>query len=178
MRVAQSTAAELAELDVPRLADLYAELGTDFELSLDLNDPAAGEPVLDVAVAGAGAATGCGSARRRHRCSSSSSATRAPRRAPRPLARRQRVDGPLERHAARLAEPASTSVNMHHTDWTAGLVGLFHRFDVLAFAWDSQEVRHLRAAARRWTSTRSTPTTSTAWSRPSPSGRREADPVT
>ncbi len=34
---------------------------------------------------------------------------------------------------------------MHHTDWTAGLVGLFHRFDVLAFAWDLQEVRNLRA---------------------------------
>ena len=35
------TAAQLAELDVPRLADLYAELGTDYELSLDLYDPAA-----------------------------------------------------------------------------------------------------------------------------------------
>ena len=35
--------AELAELDVPRLADLYAELGTDYELSLDLYDPAAAD---------------------------------------------------------------------------------------------------------------------------------------
>jgi glycerophosphoryl diester phosphodiesterase len=34
---------------------------------------------------------------------------------------------------------------MHHTDWTPGLVELYHRFDVLTFAWDVQEVRHLRA---------------------------------
>jgi glycerophosphoryl diester phosphodiesterase len=54
-RVDQSTAAELAVLEVPRLADLYDELGTDYELSLDLYDPAARVPVLDVAVA-AGAA--------------------------------------------------------------------------------------------------------------------------
>ena len=54
-RVDQSTATQLAALDVPRLADLYAELGTDYELSLDLYDPKARVPVLDVAVA-AGAA--------------------------------------------------------------------------------------------------------------------------
>ena len=38
VRVAQSTAAELAELDVPRLADLYAECGTDFDLSIESGD--------------------------------------------------------------------------------------------------------------------------------------------
>jgi len=36
-------------------------------------------------------------------------------------------------------------MNMHHTDWSAGLVALFHRFGVKAFAWDVQEVRHMRA---------------------------------
>ena len=39
-------------------------------------------------------------------------------------------------------------MNMHHSEWTAGLVSLFHRFDVKAFAWDTQEVRHLRAMLR------------------------------
>ena len=29
-----------------------------------------------------------------------------------------------------------------------GLVSLFHRFGVKAFAWDAQEVRHLRAMLR------------------------------
>ena len=58
--------------------------------------------------------------------------------------RRRSVDVPLERHAARLAESGIGVVNMHRSDWTAGLVGLFHRFGVQAFAWDVQEVRHLR----------------------------------
>ena len=30
----------------------------------------------------------------------------------------------------------------------AGLVSLFHRFDVRAFAWDTQEVRHIRAVLK------------------------------
>ncbi len=58
--------------------------------------------------------------------------------------RRRNVDVPLERHAAQLAELGIGVVNMHRSDWTAGLVGLFHRFGVLAFGWDVQEVRHLR----------------------------------
>ena len=58
--------------------------------------------------------------------------------------RRRRVDIPLERHAAHLAEVGIGVVNMHRSDWTAGLVGLFHRFGVQAFGWDAQEVRHLR----------------------------------
>ena len=40
-RIAESTAAELAKLGVPRLADVYDELGTDFELSVDVKEPAA-----------------------------------------------------------------------------------------------------------------------------------------
>jgi len=36
-------------------------------------------------------------------------------------------------------------MNFHHTEWSAGLVSLFHRFEVKAFAWDTQEVRQLRA---------------------------------
>jgi glycerophosphoryl diester phosphodiesterase len=51
----------------------------------------------------------------------------------------------LERHAFDLAEGGIDAMNMHHTEWTAGLVSLFHRFDVLAFGWDAQELRHLRA---------------------------------
>ena len=58
------------------------------------------------------------------------------------------IAGPLERHAHELADAGIDAMNMHHTDWTAGLVSLFHRFDVRAFAWDTQEVRHLRAVLR------------------------------
>ena len=60
--------------------------------------------------------------------------------------RRASISGPVERHAANLAdagprrrEPAPRGVDR-------GLVELFHRFGVRAFAWDVQEVRHIRAA--------------------------------
>ena len=59
--------------------------------------------------------------------------------------RRKAIPVPLERHAHDLATLGIDAMNMHHSEWTAGLVSLFHRFDVKAFAWDAQEVRHLRA---------------------------------
>jgi glycerophosphoryl diester phosphodiesterase len=141
-RVAQSTATELAELSVPRLADLYAELGTDYELSLDVYDPSAGSVLVEVARA-------AGALDRLWLCSSKPDLlTRLGARAPEAQMvhsiRRRKVEIPMERHAAELADRGIGVVNMHRSDWTAGLVGLFHRFDVQAFAWDAQEVRHLR----------------------------------
>jgi glycerophosphoryl diester phosphodiesterase len=141
-RVAQSTAAELAELDVPTLADLYAALGVGYELSLDVYDPAAGTVLLDVARA-------ADALDRLWLCSSKTAlleklGARAPEVHLVHSIRRRRVDIPLERHAAHLAEVGIGVVNMHRSDWTAGLVGLFHRFGVQAFGWDAQEVRHLR----------------------------------
>jgi len=141
-RVAQTTAAELAELDVPRLADLYTELGGEYELSLDVYDPAAGKRIVEVAAAA--------SATHRLWLCSSKPALLETLGALAPDAhlvhsiRRRNVGVPLERHAARLAESGIDVVNMHRSDWTAGLVGLFHRFEVKAFGWDAQEVRHLR----------------------------------
>jgi glycerophosphoryl diester phosphodiesterase len=141
-RVAQSTATELAELAVPRLADLYAELGTDYELSLDVYDPAAGTVLLDVARA-------AGALDRLWLCSSKtdllvSLGERAPEANLVHSVRRRKVELSLERHAAHLAELGIGVVNMHRSDWSAGLVGLFHRFGVKTFGWDAQEVRHLR----------------------------------
>ena len=141
-RVAQTSAAELAELGVPRLGDLYAGVGTEYELSLDVYDPAAGKALVDV-VEGAGALD------RLWLCSSKPDllgtlGALAPDAHLVHSVRRRNVDVPLERHAARLAELGIAAVNLHRSEWTAGLVGLFHRFGILAFGWDAQEVRHLR----------------------------------
>jgi glycerophosphoryl diester phosphodiesterase len=141
-RVAQSSAVELAELDVPRLADLYQALGADYELSLDVYDPAAGAGIVDVARA-------AGASDRLWLCSSklnllTSLGERAPEAHLVHSIRRRKVEIPLERHAASLAELGIDVVNMHRADWTTGLVGLFHRFGIEAFGWDAQEVRHLR----------------------------------
>src|SRR5262249_4652451 len=62
--------------------------------------------------------------------------------------RRRDIELPLERHAFHLSTIGVDAMNMHHTEWTSGLVSLFHRFGIQAFAWDAQEVRHLRAVLR------------------------------
>jgi glycerophosphoryl diester phosphodiesterase len=51
-------------------------------------------------------------------------------------------DGP-ERRAAQLADAGVDAINLHHSDWSAGLTTLFHRFGVLAFGWDAQHERVL-----------------------------------
>lgn len=141
-RVAQSRAADLAELSVPRLADLYDELGTEYELSLDVYDPAAGSVLLEVA-------RDVGALDRLWLCSSKTDllvklGQRAPEAHLVHSVRRRKIELSMERHAAQLAALGIEVVNMHRSDWSAGLVELFHRFGVQTFAWDAQEVRHLR----------------------------------
>jgi glycerophosphoryl diester phosphodiesterase len=146
--VPKSSAGELAELGVPRLADLYAELGSAFELSIDVKDRAAAEPIVHLA-----RAAGDGAPGRLWLCHASVRFLAGLREHIPDVKlvhsrRRQDVEAPLERHAADLASSGIDTMNFHHSEWTAGLVSLFHRFDVNAFAWDVQEVRHLRSMLR------------------------------
>jgi glycerophosphoryl diester phosphodiesterase len=146
LRIEQTSAARLARHDIPRLADLYGELGASYELSIDLKSPDVGPAIIDLARAH-------GDPARLWLCSPS---TRRLRRLREDAADvrlvhsqfRSRLPEPLERHAANLAEAQIDVMNMHHSEWTAGLVALFHRFSVLTFAWDVQEVRHLRNMIR------------------------------
>jgi glycerophosphoryl diester phosphodiesterase len=126
---------------IPTLAELYAECGTDLELSLDVKDDAAIDEVLRVA--GEAGATG-----RLWLCH--------PRLAVLESWRERaggatlvhstflrHLDGGPERHAARMADAGIDVVNLHHSEWTGGLVALFHRFERLAFGWDAQHDRVL-----------------------------------
>lgn len=53
-------------------------------------------------------------------------------------------EGP-ERRAASLRAERIDAVNLHYTDWNAGLVALFHRFERYCLAWDLQYEHVLRA---------------------------------
>ena len=144
LRVDREPAERIVRHGIPRLAELYRELGSDYELSLDLKAPGAGGAVIDVARAH-------GDPERLWLCSPNVAALGSLRESAPEVRlvhsqRRRRIEEPLERHAARLKDLGVDAMNMHHTEWTAGLVALFHRFDVGAFAWDTQEVRQLRAA--------------------------------
>jgi glycerophosphoryl diester phosphodiesterase len=46
-------------------------------------------------------------------------------------------EGP-ERRLAQLTEAGIDCLNMHHTDWSGGLVTLAHRFERFALGWDMQ----------------------------------------
>ncbi len=123
---------------IPTLADLYRACGSDFELSLDVKDPAAAATAVAVArEAGGGAPS------RLWLCHPDWEQVAAWRR-PFPdvrlvdSTRVRRMDEGPERRAARLAGAGIDAVNLPHGDWTAGHTTLFHRFDVLAFGWDAQ----------------------------------------
>jgi len=142
LRVHRASAARLARHGVPRLEDLYTELGRDYDLSVDIKDPASAEPMIELSAR-------LGTPQRTWLCSPSLEHLRSLR-AVSPDVRlvhsthRRHLPDSLERHAADLAAAGIDAMNLHHREWNKGLVGLFHRFDVRAFAWDVQEVRHLR----------------------------------
>jgi glycerophosphoryl diester phosphodiesterase len=137
--VTRRTADELAPFGVPRLADLYATLGTDFDLSLDIEHPRVAMPMLAVAVAegAAGRLWACHadlgllsdlrgqSAEIRLVCST----------------RPRRVEGGLAGVPAllrKLAAVPADALNLHWRDWIPSLVAATHEAGLRAFGWDAQ----------------------------------------
>jgi glycerophosphoryl diester phosphodiesterase len=141
-RISSATAEELATYGIPRIADVYRELGSAYECSVDVKTPAAALGLIEVARAH-------DALERLWVCSPDVALLRSLRDEKRlrlvHSERRTAIRTPLERHAFDLASAGIDAMNLHHTEWSAGLVSLFHRFEVKAFAWDTQEVRHLRA---------------------------------
>jgi glycerophosphoryl diester phosphodiesterase len=129
---------------VPTLGDLYADCGAGFELSLDVKDPAAAAAVVGVA-----RAAGPDAAGRLWLCFPDWEVLRdwrtefADVRLVDSTKLRHMHQGP-ERRAAQLSAAGIDAVNLHYTEWTGGLVALFHRFGRLAFGWDAQHERMIK----------------------------------
>jgi len=145
-RVNRTPATELAALGIPRLADLYDACGHDFELSIDCKVDEVAEPIVEVA-------STLGDLRRVWLCHPNAEfleTVRARTAEPRLIVStwRKNLPGSFERHVADLATAGIDGINLHHTEWTAGLVAMVHRFERTAFAWDVQEVRHMRAVLK------------------------------
>jgi glycerophosphoryl diester phosphodiesterase len=128
---------------IPTLAELYEACGADFEFSLDVKDPAGVDEILRVAHAAGGASRLwlchpdvdlLASWRERDGDVRLVNSTR--------LASLQY--GP-ERRAAELRSAGIDAMNLHHAEWTPGLVALVHRFQRLGFGWDAQHVRTITA---------------------------------
>ncbi len=128
---------------IPTLEDLYQGCGTAYQLSLDVKDASAVSAVVAVARAAGGGAPGrlwlC------HHDWEQLASWRSLSDEVRLVdsTRLRRIKEGPERRAATLADLGVDAVNMHATDWTAGLTTLFHRFERLAFGWDAQFERVL-----------------------------------
>ncbi|MEA2901899.1 MAG: glycerophosphoryl diester phosphodiesterase [Actinomycetota bacterium] len=135
---------------VPTLAELYAECGSDFELSLDAKDHAAAE-----AVVAAARAAGNGAHERLWICHPDWELLARWRKDPDfdgvrlvNSTRLKEMRQGAERRAAQLAEAGIDAVNLHYSDWSGGKTVLFHRFGRYAFGWDAQHERIIRDLVR------------------------------
>lgn len=133
---------------IPTLGEVLERCGTDFHLSIDLKDTAASVPVIEYLRDHAPALC-----RRTWLCHPDLEHLRSLV----PVAgeirlvhstRLSRLELGAERHAADVAAAGIAGINLHHTDHNGGLVTLFHRFGLVAFAWDLQFEPQLRDALR------------------------------
>jgi glycerophosphoryl diester phosphodiesterase len=134
-RIAATRAADLPP-HIPRLADLYATCGTAFDLSLDIKDPDAIAHVVAVA-------RDAGAEHRLWVCHPDWELVATWRDLSPAVklvdsTRLKRIKEGPERRAAALRGAGIDALNLHHTDWSGGLVALLHRFDRYALAWDAQ----------------------------------------
>ena len=130
---------------IPTLAELYEVCGTDAELSLDVKDPAAASTVVAVAREAGGDALA-----RLWLCSPDWEVAASWRGLSDDVhlvdsTRVKRIKEGLERRAAALADAGVDAVNLHWSEWSGGLVTLFHRFERDALGWDAQYRRQLDA---------------------------------
>jgi len=123
---------------VPTLGDLFGAVGTDFELSLDVKDPAAADPTVATARDADPSLVSrlwlC------HRDVDVLAGWRSRWPDVRLVAsiRLRQLTVGSERFAADLQREGIDAVNLHYSEWTGGLAALFHRFGILAFGWDAQ----------------------------------------
>lgn len=122
---------------IPSLAETLERHEADFDLSLDVKDPAAFVPTIDAIRTVRPALEG-----RTWLCHPNVDLVSGWR----PSTHARLVDSTrvarikegVERRAARLKEAGVDALNMHHSDWSGGLVTLVHRFDRYALGWDLQ----------------------------------------
>jgi glycerophosphoryl diester phosphodiesterase len=130
---------------IPTLEDLYAECGTGYHLSLDVKYNAAAAAVVDVARAAGHDLTTLWLCHPDWEVVAGWRTTMGDDVRLVDSTRLKRMKQGPERRAAQLHDAGIDCVNLHHTDWTGGLVALFHRFGRYTFGWDAQFERIIDA---------------------------------
>jgi glycerophosphoryl diester phosphodiesterase len=132
---------------IPSLAELYDACGTDFELSLDVKDPGALAPLLDVAAAADATARLwlCHPDRQlmagwREMASGATGAS-----PPRLVQSTHLADisEGLEDRSRTLRQSGIDALNLHGSEWTPQRLAAVHDAGLLAFGWDAQSRLHV-----------------------------------
>lgn len=126
---------------IPTLREFYEEFGADADVSLDVKDP-------DVASEVIACARDAGAESRLWLCHPDRELVASWRALSSRVhlvesTRLARFEGGPELHVARSASLGIEVINLHHSDWTGGLIAMVHRFELLAFGWDAQYERVL-----------------------------------
>jgi glycerophosphoryl diester phosphodiesterase len=121
---------------IPSLVELYKAVGADFELSLDVKDPAALEAVL-------AAADGAAARGRLWLCHGDARLLAAwrPVAGPARLVYSTSIGPRSDRWPARLRglrEDGIDALNLHRRQWSRDRVAAVHAAGLLAFGWDAQ----------------------------------------
>lgn len=132
---------------IPTLEELYARCGTDFHLSLDVKHQPAAAAIVDVARAAGHDLSKLWLCHHEWEVVAGWRSLSDDVRLVDSTRLKRMKQGP-ERRAAQLHAAGVDCVNLHHSDWTAGLVTLFHRFERYAFGWDAQFDRILTDLVR------------------------------
>ncbi len=126
---------------MPTLAALLADVDPGLAISLDVKDPAAASPVIQLTTAD-------GTTRRLWLCHPDHEVVASwrdlhPRVHLVHSTRIDRIGSSLERHALELASNGIDGVNLPEAEWSAGLIRLFRRFNLVCFGWDAQHRRQI-----------------------------------
>jgi glycerophosphoryl diester phosphodiesterase len=130
---------------IPTIQQFYGECGTDFELSVDVKDPAALAPLVE-------AARAVGAADRLWLCHNDWRIMAAWRRQVPEchLVESSNLAWMKEGLAARVSALAAAqmdALNMHRTQWTEEAVREVHAVGLKAFAWDAQNADDIATVA-------------------------------
>ncbi|MCA1719845.1 MAG: glycerophosphodiester phosphodiesterase [Actinobacteria bacterium] len=128
---------------LPRLADLYDACGTHLDLSLDLKDGRSAGAVLEVARAAGHDPSRlwlCGWGLGPLRWRSVDPDVRLVS-----DTRKQHLADGWPAHLRSVREGGGTAINLRRRRWTKALVDLVHEAGLLAFGWDAQSERRIRA---------------------------------
>lgn len=121
---------------IPSLKEFYNELGSDFDVSIDVKDPSAATEVI-------ACARDFGAEDRLWLCHPDRELVVQWRELSPSIklvesTRLAKFKTKPELHIAASAQMGINVINLHHSEWTGGLVAMVHRFDMMAFGWDAQ----------------------------------------